>query len=188
MIEHINRHILEKKALHIKKGIEPISWELVVEHLQKCADGERYGGPSGILSYQLNEAETIPEVKRAMNYLNEELLLKIFDAHIFVSFTKTAQGKLHTDNHNVIIWGVSDNMKVHLYGEGEDEPFYSEEFNKGDVVYIPADMPHRIEALGARALVSFGIEVADGVKYNSPIDNPYVKVYKDDQEDTPLNG
>ena len=175
MIEHINKHIEEQKAVHIKRGIQPFDWEIIVKHLQQCADGDYAGTPNGILSYQLNEAEEIPEVKKVMDYLNEELSLKIFDAHIFVSFTRSKTGKIHTDNHNVIIWAITDNMKVHLYGD-DDEPFYTEEFKKGDIVFIPQDMRHRIEATGARALVSFGIEVETGVRYNSPIDNPYTKI------------
>jgi hypothetical protein len=187
MIEHINKHITEGKAVHIKKAIQPFGWDVVVDHLQKCADEVYAGIPNGILSYQLNEAEEIPEVKQVIEYLNKDLFLKIFDAHMFVAFKKR-EGVVHSDNHNVIIWAISDNMKIHLYGENEEEPFYSEEFCKGDMVFIPEDMPHRIETTGARAQVSFGIEVAPGLKYNSPIDNPYVKVNKNDQEnDKPTN-
>lgn len=187
MIDKINEHIESAKAIHIKKAIEPFGWDVVVKHLQQCADGDFAGAPNGILSYQLNEAEEVEGVKQVIEYLNHDISLKIFDAHIFVAFTKSASGKRHIDNHNVLIWAISDNMVVHLYGDDEEDPFYSEEFRKGDMVFIPENMPHRIETTGARALVSFGIEVAPGVKYNSPIDNPYVKVSRDDQEDTPLN-
>jgi mannose-6-phosphate isomerase-like protein (cupin superfamily) len=182
MIDIINKHIKEHKGVHIKKAIEPFGWDIVVNHLQQCADGDYCGRPKDILSYELNEAEEIPEVKRVMDYLNKELDLKIFDAHIFTSFTKKVKGALHADNHNVLVWSISGNMMIHLYDPQDDEPFYSAELNKGDMVFIPADLPHKIEALGARALVSYGIEVAEGVKFNSEITNPYVKVQKENND------
>ena len=73
-------------------------------------------------------------------------------------------------------------MLVHLYDDIDADPFYTIEFNKGDLVYIPADVLHRIEPLGARAVVSFGVEVSPGVFYNSDITNPYTKINNNDQE------
>lgn len=178
MIESINKHIEAVKAVHIKKGIEPFGWDVVVKHLQQCADGEYAGTPNGILSYQLNQAEEVESVKMVMDYFNEGLTLKIFDAHIFPTFIKK-KGSIHTDNHNVIIWSITGNMVVNLFDVDSDEPFYSEEFDKGDLFYIPADVRHSIDSTGARALVSFGIEVAPDVKYNSEITNPYVKINKE---------
>ena len=187
MFDIINQHIVDGKALHIHKAVIPPSWEIVVNHLQACADGEYHGGPYGALGYQLNQAEEIPEVKQAIDYFNANLSLKIFDAHIFTSFTKSSVTKKHIDNHNVIIWSVSGNMIVHLYDDYESDPFYSVEFDKGDIMYIPADVIHRVEPTGARALVSFGVEVAPGVMYNSTPDNPYKKVIHDQETQPQAN-
>jgi len=176
MIDIINDHIDKGKSVHIKKAVQPFGWDVVVKHLRECADEKYAGTPNGILSYQLNQAEEVEEVKRVIDYLNEDLSLKIFDAHIFVSFTTRTEKKAHTDNHNVLIWAISDNMEIDLFDTNDsEEPFYSDNFNKGDMVFIPADMSHRINPTGERALVSFGIEVQEGVRYNSPIDNPYIK-------------
>lgn len=176
MFDTINQHIQDGKALHIRRAVNPPGWDIVVNHLQGCADGEYAGVPYGILSYQLNQAEEIPEIKKAIDYFNTHLALKIFDAHIFTSFTTSTETQKHIDNHNVLIWSISGNMLVHLYEDYESEPYYTVEFEKGDMVYIPADVIHRVEPLGARALVSFGIEVSPGVLYNSPLDNVYEKV------------
>lgn len=174
MIEVINKHIADKKGVHVKKGIKPFDWEVVVDHLQKCADEERAGVPYGTLSYQLNEAEHIEEVKTIMDYLNEELSLKIFDAHIFTSFTKKSPTSRHRDNHNVLLWAISDNMNVKLYDDVDDTPWYDAPLERGDVFYIPANVEHKIEVSGARALVSFGIEVEPGVNYiGGVVSNPY---------------
>jgi mannose-6-phosphate isomerase-like protein (cupin superfamily) len=180
MIDAINKHIENGKAVHIKKAIEPFSWDVVVKHLQQCADGDYAGTPNGILSYQLNQAEEVEDVKRVMDYLNEGLSLKIFDAHIFPTFIKKT-GAVHSDNHNVVIWSITGNMVVNLFDEDSDEPFYTDSFDKGDIFYIPADVKHSIDSTGARALVSFGIEVAPDVKYNSEITNPYVKIKKEEE-------
>lgn len=176
MIETINRNIEDEKACHIPHAIEPFGWEVVVKHLQECADEKYAGTPNGILSYQLNEAEEIPEVKRAIEYLNEELKLKIFDAHIFASFTTKTANKKHVDDHNVLLWSITGDMIVHLYPTMNDEDsFYNVLLEKGDLFYIPADVPHSVEPIGPRAVVSFGIEVEEGVKYKREVDNPYVK-------------
>jgi ribosomal protein L16 Arg81 hydroxylase len=174
----LNKHMEENKACHLSKVIRPLPWEIVVKHLQECADEKYAGTPNGILSYQLNEAEEIPEVKVAIDEFNDNLDLKIFDAHIFTSFTTTRKNSSkHIDDHNVLLWSLTGNMKVNLYptmNDGE-EPFYSEVFEKGDLVFIPADMPHEIEPTGARALVSFGIEVEPGKNYKREVTNPYIK-------------
>lgn len=182
MIDLINQHIDDGKALHISQAVAPFSWEVVVNHLQACADGEYFGTPYDNLGYQLNQAEEIPEVRKIMDYFNDKLKLKIFDAHIFTSLTKKSKTAVHTDNHNVLLWSISGNMLVHLYDDIDTDPFYTIEFNKGDLVYIPADVLHRIEPLGARAVVSFGVEVSPGVFYNSDITNPYTKINNNDQE------
>lgn len=174
MIDIINKHIESKKGVHIKKGIQPFGWDVVVDHLQKCADEERVGAPYGTLSYQLNQAEEIEDVKKVIDYLNEDLSLKIFDARIFTSFTKKSPPQHRRDNHNVLLWAVTDNMNVKLYDDESDEPWYDETLLKGDVFYIPANIEHKIEVSGARALVSFGIEVEPGIKYiDGVVNNPY---------------
>jgi hypothetical protein len=184
MIDIINKHIDNKKAVHIKKGIEPFGWPIVIRHLQECADQKYAGTPTGKMNFQLYQAEEIPEVKQVIDYLNEDLSLKIFDAHIFTSFSKKLEGKKHSDNHNVMLWSITGNMIVNLYDDIESQvPFYSEEFNQGDLVYIPADMVHSVQPTGARALVSFGIEVEPGKYFNSEIDNPYFKITKEDGDD-----
>ena len=176
--DNINKHMDSGKACQIPQAIRPLPWDIVVKHLQECADEKYAGTPNGILSYQLNEAEEIPEIKVAMDEFNDHLNLKIFDAHIFTSFTTTKKNSSkHIDDHNVLIWSLTGNMKVKLYptmADGE-EPFYNEEFGKGDLVFIPADMPHEIEPTGARALVSFGIEVEPGKNYKRELTNPYIK-------------
>jgi mannose-6-phosphate isomerase-like protein (cupin superfamily) len=184
MIDIINKHIQSQKGVHIKKGIEPFGWNIVIRHLQECADEVYAGMPNGKMNFQLYQAEEIPEVKTVIDYLNEDLDLKIFDAHIFTSFTKTIAAKKHADNHNVLLWSITGNMIVNLFDSMEsEEPFYSEQFNQGDLVYIPADMLHSVQPTGARALVSFGIEVAPGKLFNSEIDNPYFKIKKDKGND-----
>jgi mannose-6-phosphate isomerase-like protein (cupin superfamily) len=176
MIEIINKHIDEGKAVHIKKGIQPFGWDVVVKHLRECADEIYAGTPNGTLSYQLNQAEEIEDVKKVIEYLNKDMTLKIFDAHIFTSFTTKKKAVAHTDNHNVLLWAITGNMTINLLDDiDSEECYYTEELKPGDIVYIPADMPHRIDAQGERALVSFGIEVEEGVKYNSPVTNPYTK-------------
>lgn len=185
IIDNVNKHMDSEKACHISQAIKPLSWDIVVKHLQECADEKYAGTPNGILSYQLNEAEEIPEVKIVIDEFNKDLNLKIFDAHIFTSFTtQRHETTKHVDDHNVLLWSLSGNMKVNLYPTmNDDEPFYSEEFEQGDLVYIPADMPHDITPTGARALLSFGIEVEPGKNYKREVDNPYIKLSKEEEKD-----
>lgn len=181
MIEAINKHIASKKGVHIKKAIQPFGWDVVVKHLQECADEKYAGVPYGTLSYQLNQAEEIPDVRLVMDYLNDEIDLKIFDAHIFTSFTLGSPTKVHDDNHNVLLWSISGNMDVELYDETSEDPWHVAEFNAGDLFYIPAKVRHRVKVKGARALVSFGMEVAPGENYiDGEVTNPY---YKKEEKD-----
>jgi mannose-6-phosphate isomerase-like protein (cupin superfamily) len=184
MIDIINKHIENKKGTHIKNAIAPFGWDVVVKHLQECADEKYAGVPYGTLSYQLNQAEEVPYVRKVMDYLNDELDMKIFDAHIFTSFTLQSPTKVHADNHNVLLWSITGDMEVELWDDAERDPFYVEEFNKGDLFYIPAMVKHRVKVTGPRALVSFGLEVAEGQNYiDDKVDNPYYKKENEKEED-----
>lgn len=166
MIEIINKHIDAGKAVHIKKGIQPFGWDVVVKHLRECADEIYSGTPNGILSYQLNQAEEIEDVKKVIEYLNKDMTLKIVDSRIFTSFTTRKDAVPTADKRNMLLWAITGNMTINLLDDDSEESYYKEELTPGDIVYIPADMPHRIDAHGERALVSFGIEFQEDVGYN----------------------
>lgn len=168
IVDTINKHIDSGKACYVPQAIVPITWDLVVKHLQECADGKYKGGSNGVLSFQLGDAEQIPQVEVVMDSLNEHLNLKIFDATIFASFTTERQEKTKQAVHsNLLIWSLTGDMCVNLYPSMayDEEPFYSVELNKGDLMFIPAEMPHEIDPTAARALVAFGIEVESGKNY-----------------------
>lgn len=167
--DNINKHIASNKACHVPLAIRPVEWDIVLNHLQQCADGKYTGGAEGVLVFKLEQAEEIPEIKLVMDSLNEQLNLKVFDAKIFTSFTTKREQKTKQAVHsNTLLWSLTGNMKVNLYPTMayNEDPFYSEVFEKGDLIFIPADMPHEIEPIGANAMVSFGIEVEPGTKYN----------------------
>lgn len=175
VVEVINKHIDLKEGVHIKRAIQPFGWEIVLEHLQRCADQEYAGIPNGKMSFQLNQAEEIEDVKKCIEFLNEDLSLKIFDAHIFTSFTSKRDIQPHKDNHNVLLWALTENMRVQLFDDEEETPWYDKELEPGDMFYIPANLDHKVEVTGSRALVSFGIEVSPGENYlDGVVDNPYI--------------
>ena len=166
--DNINKHIDSKKACHVPLAIKPVEWDIVLKHLQECADGKYSGGATSVLNFVLEQAEEISEIQLVMDSLNEQLNLKVFDAKIFTSLTTKREEKTKQAVHsNTLLWSLTGNMKVNLYPTMayNEDPFYSEDFEKGDLLFIPADMPHEIEPTGANAMVSFGIEVEPGTKY-----------------------
>tara|TARA_R100000388_G_C7172266_1_gene124507 strand:+ start:93 stop:608 length:516 start_codon:yes stop_codon:yes gene_type:complete len=152
--------IKNNKVTHVKNFVSlerEYDFNLISQFLEERDDGV-------LTKTDMGNLRDVYQMKRVTDYLPEfriffDFLLKTFkykpDARdaieLFFSFA-TQSGKPHKDIENVFIIGLKGKVIYRIF-EGENADY---EINKGDMIFIPRNIYHKVVGITPRIIASVG--------------------------------